>query len=239
MRKFIFEKGKFYHVYNRGVEGRDIFLDNGDYLRFIHYLYELNDKESLPPYFRQFFTMHKVGKYELFEPGKISCSKKKRNLLVDIICFCLMPNHFHLLLRQLIDNGISQFMQKLGTAWTMFFNVKYKRNGRLFQGVYKVVQVSRENQLLYLSCYHHLNPLDLIEPDWKEKGIENWREAKKFLENYRWSSYLDYIDKENFPSVINPNPIREYFKTGKDYKNFVCSWVVKDLDKIDEILLEN
>lgn len=231
MRKFSFTNGKFYHIYNRGIEKRKIFLEDGDYLRFIHYLYELNDKDGLSCNFRRQFN------YARGQASR-SLSKKKRNLLVDIICFCLMPNHFHLLLRQLVENGISQFMQKLGTAWTMFFNAKYERTGRLFQGTFKAIEVGRENQFLHLSRYQHLNPLDLIQPDWRERGIKQWGRVNQFLKNYRWSSYLDYIGKKNFPSVINPESLKEYFKNGREYKKFVHEWIIKDLDKINDILLE-
>ncbi len=93
-------------------------------------------------------------------------------MLVEILCFCLMPNHFYLILKQLIEGGILLFMQKLA-GYVYYFNLKFKRIRSLFQGKFKAIEIDNENYLLHLSRYQHLNPLELIEPDWKEDGIKN------------------------------------------------------------------
>ena len=149
-----------------------------------------------------------------------------------------MPNHFHLILEQLVENGIRAFMQKLGTGYAYYFNLKYERVGPLFQGRFKAIQVEDENYLLHLSRYQHINPVELIELDWEEKGIKDWKKANKFLENYRWSSYPDYIGKKNFPSVTNRELINFYFKTPGEYKKFVSDWLVKDFEKIEDLVLD-
>ncbi|MBU4369673.1 transposase, partial [Patescibacteria group bacterium] len=206
-----FITGEYYHIFNRGVEKRDIFIDDGDFLRFIHYLYVLNDDQPLSAEFRQRVDLT----YEV-RPRRL-----KRELLVDIFTFCLMPNHYHIFLRQRVDNGISKFMQKLGTAESMFFNAKYKHSGSIFQGKFKSVLVKGESQTIVLPNYQHLNPIDLIEPGWKENGIKNPRRAIEFLENYRWSSYLDYVGKKNFPSIINQEFLRGIIGGPEEFKGII------------------
>ncbi|MBI2450905.1 MAG: transposase [Parcubacteria group bacterium] len=202
MRKIKFTEGKIYHIYNRGVEKRDIFLDDKDYFRFIHDLFEFNDEKPA------------LNSYYEAKPRKI----EKRKLLVEILVFTLMPNHFHLLLRQRQDNGIANFMHKLGGGYTMYFNQKYERTGSLFQGTFKAVLVEKDAQFLHIPDYIHLNPLDLKSPEWKNKEIKNYKEAMKFLENYRWSSFRDYIGKKNFPSVTQRKFLMKFFGGPIQYK---------------------
>lgn len=149
-----------------------------------------------------------------------------------------MPNHFHLILEQSVENGTSKFMQKLGTGYTMFFNTKYERSGVLFQGTFKAIPVENETYLTHLSRYIHLNPVELKEPEWKEKGIKNWKLVNQFLENYRWSSYLDYIGKKNFPSVTDRELILDIFDNEKNYKKFIREWLAKDFQGVKELILE-
>jgi putative transposase len=114
--------------------------------------------------------------------------------LVDIGAYCLMPNHFHLLLKEKTENGISLFMQKLMTAYTMYFNKKNGRNGALFQGTFKAEHLANDNYLKYMYSYIHLNPIKLIDPTWRENGIKNQSKTEKFLEQYKHSSYSEYIN---------------------------------------------
>ena len=224
MRRIKFENNYLYHIYNRGTEKRNIFLDKIDYFQFIHYLYEFNNTNSL-------LNLSRDIKID----GGSTSFNRKRDLLVDIIAFCLMPNHFHLVLRQLKDNGVSKFMQKLGTGYTMYFNTRNERAGVLFQGRFKAISVNKDNYFLHLINYIHLNPVEFIEPQWKERKILNGVETKNFLENYRWSSYLDYIGIKNFPSVINKKIITEYFKTADNYKKFANQWFNQDENPINQI----
>ena len=229
-RKVTFVNNQFYHVYNRGVEKRDIFMNEKDYLRFVHDLYEFNDQDIVinSQYYYYRSPAPIVGKLR----------SKGRKLLVNILCFCLMPNHYHLILEQLVNDGIFRFMQKLGTGYTNSFNLKYERVGSLFQGRYKAIHINKESYLLHLSRYIHLNPVELIEPNWEENGIKNWKKVNEFLESYRWSSYLDYIGKKNFPSVINKELISGYFDTPEEYKKFVMSWLVDDMKNVKSLTLD-
>lgn len=228
MRKIKFVNGHFYHIFNRGVDKRKIFMDKQDYYRFIHDLYEFNDANAV------INLSYRYGEYR----GSTSISERIRKILVEIICFCLMPNHFHLILRQLVENGISKFMQKLGTGYTMYFNQKYERTGALFGGRFKSVFIETDEQLLHLFRYIHINPLTLIQPNWEEIGISNWNSANKFLEDYKWSSYLAYIGKHNFPSLINRKLILEYFNNENAYRKFVNEYLLKDKTKIQDLIIE-
>lgn len=229
MRKTIFANNEYYHIYNRGVDKRKIFLDRNDYIRFIHDLYEFNDENPAIQYSR---LPKDVG------DSVSNVEKKPRKKLVEIICFCQMPNHFHLILRQLTTNGITKFMHKLGTGYTNAFNLKTERSGALFQGTFKSVHIENETYLTHLSRYVHLNPVELNEPEWKKEGIKNWKIVNQFLEEYRWSSYPDYIDKNNFPSITNRKLLLDIFDNEKEYRKFIKEWLVKDLVTIEDLTIE-
>ena len=133
------------------------------------------------------------------------------------------------------DNGISLFMQKIGAGYTKYFNLKYERVGSLFQGTFKAIRIEEENYLLQLIRYFHLNPVSLIEPNWKESGIKDKKKVNQFLETYRWSSYMDYLGKKNFPSLINRQLVNSLFDSPADHREFVNSWLSEDLELIDEL----
>lgn len=173
-----------YHVLNRGVDKRDIVLDEEDRARFLHDLFIFNDKHAAPNYI--------LANRHLEHP---------RKLLVHIHAFCLMQNHYHLLLSPAIENGISGFMKKLNMGYTKYFNEKYKRSGTLWQGKHKKILIERHAHFLFIPYYIHLNPLDAVMPEWREGGIKNVSKAIEFLAGYRWSSHLDYIGLRNFPSI--------------------------------------
>ena len=226
MRKTKFSNDNYYHIYNRGTDKRQIFLDNSDYARFIHYLYEFNDKK---------FDRNISRK---IERGSASFIQGPRAYLWEIVAFCLMPNHFHLILKQLKDDGIAQFMQKIGTGYTMFFNNKNQRSGGLFQGRFKAISIENDEYLMHLSRYVHLNPVELIESGWKVGGIKDWGGVGELLGGYRWSSYLDYTGIKNFPSLINKEIVMSYFKDGVGYASFINNWLGKDLEYIKQSVLE-
>lgn len=196
MKKPTFINNGIFHIYNRGVEKRTIFLDDRDYLRFLYALYEFNDENpALNLYYKKPYETQRSKEFIL----------KKRNQLVHIYAFCLMSNHFHLLLRQVEDDGIVKFMHKMGTGYTNFFNKKYERSGHLFQGGFKAVSIKEDSQLLYVPYYIHANPLDIYTPGWREAGILNWRKAMQIIENYKYTSHLIYA-RENYQT---PLPILE------------------------------
>jgi len=230
--------GEIYHVYNRGVEKRDVFLNDRDYLRFIHDLFEFNDQEAASN--TAYFFKHKTQSMEVKLPYITQRKvREPRKLLVEIQAFCLMPNHFHLMIRQLVKNGIPDFMRKIGTGYTNSFNKKYERVGALFQGTYKSALIKNESHFLYLPFYIHLNPLDIKMPEWREGKLKNVKAAIKYLENYRWSSFLDYIGKKNFPSVTQRDFLLEFFDGPAAYKKEIIRWLKEtNLEEISHFTLE-
>ena len=152
-----------------------------------------------------------------------------------------MPNHLHLLLRQLKDNGITQFMKKVDGGYGRYFNEKYKRKGYVFQNRFVSVHIKTDEQLKIIFVYIHANPISLIEPKWKEIGIKNPDKAIKFLEDeYKWSSYPDCIGKKNFPSVTERDFILKVMGGEQGCRDFVENWVrYKDeFKEFPDILLE-
>lgn len=193
-RELIFSAGNYYHVFSRGNEKRDIFLDFSDYERFLS----------------------KMQEYKIIHN-------------VSIICYCLMPNHFHLLLRQDSNKSVSSFIHRLTVGYSMYFNRRYNRVGHLFQGSFKAKLVAKDEYLIHLSRYIHLNPLEILT-------------AKSELETYPWSSYLEYIDKDKKEGVCRKEIILQQFNNVHPqvaYKRFVNSMISDaELIKIKNFIIE-
>jgi putative transposase len=196
--------GEYYHLYNRGVEKRIIFLDKEDYFHFLKLLYICNSKKSI--------TFRNLGKS--FERGET---------IVDIGAYCLMPNHFHLLCHEKIESGISIFMKKLLTAYAMYFNKKYERSGILFQGRFKSEHASTDKYLKYLYAYIHLNPAKLKESKWRELKSYNSGELLNYIKEYPYSSLYEYIN--NKIKITNPDKFPEYFSNGKAHIKDLFQWL--------------
>ncbi len=208
---------EIYHIVTRGVGDSLIFKDKGDHYRGIFSLYEFNTKE--PIVIRERRKQRKLSKAsgEQFSDT--------RELLVEILAFYFMPNHIHLLVRQIKNNGITQFMRKFGAGYASYFNKKYDRKGHLFQGRFRAVHIKTDEQLKTVFVYIHTNGISLIEPKWKERGVENPEEIIKFLENYKWSSYPDYIGKKNFPSVTKRDFLLGVMGEKEGCRKFIENWV--------------
>lgn len=230
MKKPQFIEDQIYHIYNRGVEKRNVFLRDRDYLRFIHDLYEFNDADPASNLWYYFNP-----KSNEVESHYIPKEKKQRKLLVEILAFVLMPNHYHLILRQLHKNGIPAFMQKLG-GYTMYFNKVNERVGALFQGRYKAVLVEKTPHFIYLPLYVHANPLKIY------RGSTSLDAAMKFLGDYHWSSFPDYIGKKNFPSVTSRSFLKECFGGEKEQRDGMKAFIkmkMSDAEYVREIMLDN
>jgi len=208
-------KGDIFHLLNRGVEKRKVFLNEKDFLRFIYNLDDFNDTENV--------TLPYLSRRRRRE--KLDVARPKEEL-VDNLCWALLPNHPHVLIQEKIDGGISIYSKKTIGGYTKYFNEVYKREGVLFQGRSKIIKVTREPHLFHLPFYIMANPIDLIEPQWREKGIKNLSKVIKFLENYRYSSFLDLIGKENFPSIFNKKLFYQIFDTNeKKFKEGFIEWL--------------
>jgi putative transposase len=207
-RAFDFVPGEFFHIYNRGNSKQKIFLDHYDHRRFATLLFVSNSTESFKLHF-------------LKEPYQFDRKEK----LVSIGAYCLMPNHFHILITPLVENGISTFMKKVTTGYSMYFNNKYERTGSLFEGRFKAQLVSDDIHLKYLYAYIHLNPVKIIDSEWKERGVRDIRKVKSFLDTYQYSSYKDFVGEKRIErGILDPTPFPEYFQDSKDFQRNIFDW---------------
>ncbi len=204
-RKEQFITGEIYHLIIRAIDNNLIFKDEDDYFRGIFSIYEFNNQKPISIFLRRRYrAVEKKREKKLKDIGSptIIFPEDKRNKFVEILVFCFMPNHIHLLVRQLKDGGISKFMQKVGIGLSKYFNRKHKRKGHVFQDAFRSVHIENDNQLITVVNYIHINPILIIEPNFKEQGIKDPEKTIKFLEEeFRWSSLFDYLGKGNFKSV--------------------------------------
>ena len=209
-----------YHVVNRGTDKRSVVKCDGDRIRFVRGLYVFNDKNYAPN--------------PLTQPKLRDSNKRKRKVLVHIHAWCLMDNHYHLLLSPVADDvsNISLFMKKLNMGYAKFFNEKYQRTGALWQGKYKKVLVGNAAHDLYIPYYIHLNPLDINHKQWRKGNISDSKTILKKLDAYRWSSYLDYTGTSNFPSLLYRNILDKTLKT-KENQHQEMSTIITDQNLIE------
>lgn len=232
---------ELYHVLNRGVDKRVIFLDDQDRLRFAHGLEIFNDTK--PAENTVYFYSRKTGSVESIDlRGQYDAMKMKRwskkKPIVDIHGWCIMGNHYHLLLSECVDGGLSKFLMKLNVGYAKYFNERYKRVGTLFQGRTKKVRVATDPHFLHILHYIHLNPLDFLKgaEDWRDLRISRHAAALKHLDAYRWSSFRDYCGRKNFPAIISTDLFGDIFdnykKTIEDYLKDI------EVEPIRDLLLE-
>lgn len=205
--------GEFYHIYNRGTEKRTLFLDTQDHERFVILLYVCNSKDSLNV---------RIQSKNL----DAILHRDRTDTLVHISAYCLMPNHFHVLIKEKESGNASKFMQKLSTGYSMYFNKRYERTGSLFQGTFKAEHVDNDRYLKYIISYIHLNPVKLIDPMWKEQGSRDRGETEVFLEAYKYSSFLDFCGKKRIENkIITPDVLPQYFENNTDFITQTYEWL--------------
>lgn len=203
-RKETFAPGEIYHLYNRGTEKRKIFITNKDYEHFLHLMYVCNTHRNI----------------KISELGENFDRKEK---LVEIGAYCLMPNHFHILVKEKEEGGISKYMLKLMTAYTMYFNRKYERTGKLYEGKFQSSYVGSDKYLKYLYSYIHLNPAKIIDKEWKTKKRKNTKVLLEYVFNYKYSSINEYKNS-NFV-ITNPTPFPKYFCKIIEHVNELFEWL--------------
>lgn len=179
-------------------------MDDSDRLRFVHDLYEFNDTAPAP----EFIKYREIVSPDIGRPARA------RECIVDIHGWCMMDNHYHLLISERIEGGLTQFIRKLNVGYAMYFNEKYRRVGTLFQGRTKKKHINSDAYFLHILHYVHLNPLDFHKgsESWRTLEVENSTQALQHLARYRWSSYLDYCGRRNFPSLVNMDLFSDVFK---------------------------
>ena len=219
MRKVNFVNNEYYHIYNRGVDKREIFSDYYDLKRFFQSMEEFNSIEPIGSIYENSFNKkHKLG-HPMSKSGE----------LVNFICYCLNPNHYHFMLEQLVDNGIEKFMQRIGNGYTKFFNNKYKRSGSLLQGKYKSIHIDSNEYLLHLSVYINLN-------DKVHKIHQLGHPMSKSM-----SSWGEYVTKTNLnKKFCVTDIILDQFKNSSEYENFSSdslSFILENKE-MEDLLLE-
>lgn len=192
MRREVFTQGEYYHIYNRGVDRRVIFVDNDERRRFINTLYVLNNFLEIPPR----FNMYELKPRELLVPI---------SPFVEIAAGCLMDNHYHLIVRPLQEKGVSRFLHKIGLSYASYFNRRHDRSGRLFESTFKAKHVDRHEYASYLTEYIHLNPADLYQT---KSGTDKESVLRK-IEEYQWSSLPIYLGGESPFSLIVSTEFRD------------------------------
>jgi putative transposase len=226
VRKTEFAPGEYYHVYNRGNSKQIIFLEDADRDRFLKLLYLSNSKNKID--FREDIVKKKIDAWD-YERG---------DCLVKIAAWVLMPNHFHLYISSTEStdqpearlpaerSNITLFVHKLLTAYSKYFNAKYTRTGALFEGKFKSVHINNDRQAKYLFAYIHLNPLKLINSQWRNVGIDK-NQAMKFLTTYFWSSFQDYAHSpaRQESKILSKDFFAEFFDSTESVQNEIFDWI--------------
>ena len=198
-----FATGEKYHIYNRGTDKRKTFLDKADYERFLFVLENLNRPSSHG-------NVCKALQIQL--SGRSKEQLKEYAELVYISDYCLMPNHYHLIVEQLVDGGISKFLQKVMTSYTMYFNKRYERSGVLFQGKTKSKFIISELHYKQVKTYIDLNPVDSCDSGWRERGkVRSLVKTNKFLKDFKWSSCRDYKNYNKYLTGRERLGLLDYF----------------------------
>jgi len=223
-RDIQFVNDEIYHIVLRAIDDNLLFKNIDDYYRGIFSIYEFNTTNPVTIRERRKIRVQ-LKKADRGPSSVAEAFIDKRDKLVEVFGFCFMPNHFHLLLKQLKENGITKFMSKGGTGLGGYFNRKYSRKGHVFQDRFTAIHIKNEDQLKTIFVYIHTNSISIIEPKWKEIGIKESEKVIKFLENYKWSSYPDYIGKKNFPSVTDRDFILEIMGGKQGCEEFIKNWV--------------
>jgi len=197
MRKETLVNDEYYHIYNRGVDKRDIFLDKYDLLRFLKGMEEFNSVDPIGSIYKNSFS--RKDKEQLSDSVTKLLNKDP---LVEVVCYCLNPNHYHIILKQVVDGGISSFMKRLGGGYSRYFNERHDREGSLFQGKFKVVHIDSNEYLLHLSSYVNLN-----------NRVHSLDDLKTLSS---WSEYIDDVDY----CLCKKEIVLDQFKTKKEYEKF-------------------
>ncbi|MBI2326710.1 transposase [Candidatus Curtissbacteria bacterium] len=217
-RKIVFANGEYYHLFNRGVERRPVFTNRREFSRAVDLI--------------NFYHFHKpplrYSKYlALNEDQKPIFLSNLTEIAVIIVAFCLMGNHFHFLVKQVKESGVSKFMANFMNSYTKYFNTKYQRVGPLFQGAFKAVHIESDEQLLHLSRYIHLNP------------VMGFKIKADDLKDYEWSSYPSYTGSTDV-SFVDSDIIMDFFKRPDKYQKFVLDQAdyAKKLKAIEHLVID-
>jgi putative transposase len=219
-RKSPFAPGESYHIYNRGAHKATVFRSPEDYERFLLLLYLANDPRPI-----EFRAL--AAKYGDRAFSDMYTGEDRQKDQVDILAHALMPNHFHLVLREKADGGIERFMRKTMTAYAMYFNAKHKHSGVLFQGRFKSSHIGNEDYFRWIFAYVHLNPIEVVAPDWEFGRFGSVGEIRKRMNEYMYSSYPDYQGLQRPHNRILAVDVPDFLSTQDDLADMLAS-IAKD-----------
>ena len=238
MRKVKFQLGKIYHIFNRGVDKRNIFNGDRDKWRFLQGLFLFNDEKKFHNILYQLERNKGAINFSIIK-NFIKNSTEERIPLVRIMADCLMPNHFHLIIEEIKEGGISKFMQRFGTGFAKYFNTKYRRTGSLFEGPFKAVEIENDDYLKYLLVYINIiNPGQLIELDLKKEGVKNIGKVLSFAADYDWSTNKEYLETRE-SVIIDKGLLGKIFSESTNYKEF-CREILlnRKYNEVDHLIFE-
>lgn len=199
---------EIYHIFNRGIASQPIFLSKRDYERFcnvVDFYRFLDPGMRFSHYNRLEVKQQKIFLEKLYETGQKQ---------VIIFSFCLMPNHFHLLLKEIIRGGTQKFISNIQNSYAKYFNTRMKRTGSLFQEMFKAVRVETDEQFLHVARYIHLNPYS----SFVVKNIDE-------LNSYLWSSLRKYLKGEDCFSFIDESFLQSFYPSKDKLKTFTFDQV--------------
>lgn len=221
MRNVVLANNEIYHVFNRSIEQRPVFINKREYR---HSVLTLNFYRFKNPPLRlsKALLLDLQAKQDFFNR-----LKQEGKRLVEIITYCFMPNHFHFLLKQKSDNGTTKFMSNFTNSYTRYFNTKNKRIGPLFQGIFKAVRIENDDQLIHVSRYIHLNP------------VVSFLVKENFLDLYPWSSLPEFLGNQE-EEICDKEIILDFFASKEQYRKFIHDQIdyAKKLEEIKHLLLE-
>ena len=212
MRRIQIPVGAYFHVSNRGVDKKIIFSEPTDYKRFIAYLFLLNTQEKLR-------ATDIIDRHGLDDVLTYPIKKP----LVAIGAYCLMPQAFHIYMTPLTKGGLSKFMQRLQTAYTMFFNEQRGRSGVLFQGAFKVKNIMREVETKFIFSYIHLNAAAIIDPDWVSMDARDFLRVRDDVSTYPYSSLHEYISRKH--TITDPSKFPKFISAAKNVDDQTSLWL--------------
>lgn len=211
-RKVLFVPGEYYYIHNRGNGSQNIFREERDYEHFARLLFACNQKAN--------FKLDSVGR------DKDLFSIEKKDRLVDIVAYSLLPGHFHLLITEVSEGSISKFMQKLSTAYVMYHNKKYKRTGTLFEGKFKSEHADTDRKLKYIFSSIHLSPMKITEKNSSAGETEEKNFILRYLKSYPYSSFIDYLGVERpHKKILDAEALPKNFPEEGSFIQEIFDWM--------------
>lgn len=220
---------QIYHICNRSTEGIPILKQKADAERFLEALLLSNTTDIM--------TIRGVAR-----TPEQHRNRRKSKPLVEIYALALMPNHFHICVRQIVENGISLWVQRVCNSHARFYNLKNKRKGTLFMGRFRAVQIVKDEQLFHLLVYIHANPLDLVMPKWREGNLQSWPKADGYLRTYPWSSYNLFVRggvvHKTIEKLVSRHFPRQVISSWGGLARGIKDWSQRDYEGSKNLFLE-